>query len=77
MAEQLTEPGRETEGGAAEDAVEKRAYTSPPPLEVSATGLGRADRGEDAEREAIFELDSVSVAYSGNPAVREIGFEIA
>jgi phosphate transport system ATP-binding protein len=29
-----------------------------------------------AEREAVFQLDGVTVSYSGKPAVRDIGFEI-
>src|SRR5919106_1572055 len=30
-----------------------------------------------AEREAVFELRDVTVSYSGKPAVREIGFDVA
>ncbi len=75
----MTDPSRDKERGEpepGEDAVARRANAAPPPLEVSATGLGGADRRAASEREAIFGLDRVGVAYGGNPAVQEIGFEI-
>ena len=75
----MTDPSRDKERGAdrpADDAVSNRARTTPPPLEVSATGLGGAEGRTRSKRDSIFELDGVGVAYNGNPAVRDIGFEI-
>ncbi len=75
----MTDPSQDKERDEpqrGEDAVASRAQTTPPVLEVSATGLGRADGRARAEGEAIFRLEGVNVAYSGNLAVREIGFEI-
>ena len=75
----MTEPSRDKERDEAErarDAVSSRAGSTPPPLEVRATGQGAANGVPRAARAAIFELDDVSVAYGGNPAVEEIGFDI-
>jgi phosphate transport system ATP-binding protein len=38
---------------------------------------GHAERGPAAEREPVFELEGVGVAYSGVPAIRDIRFDVA
>ena len=41
-----------------------------------ATAVARRRRARRRPREAIFEIDGVTVSYSGNPAVRDISFDI-
>ena len=75
----MTEPSKDKEReepNSGEDAVADRAAASPPPLDVKATGLAGADGRARTAREAIFKLEKVGVAYSGNPAVREISFDV-
>jgi phosphate transport system ATP-binding protein len=45
------------------------------PVNVAPATQGYAAT-EDEPREAVFELDGVGVEYSGNPAVRDISFDI-
>src|SRR5688572_28359519 len=52
--------------------------TDAPPTRLDVGALAREEALPHAKERAtaIFKLDNVGVAYSGNPAVREIGFEI-
>ncbi len=45
-------------------------------VDLKRTALDGARREPKADREAIFGIQSVDVAYSGNPAVRDITFDI-
>ncbi len=45
-------------------------------MDLKRTALDGARREPKADREAIFGIQSVDVAYSGNPAVRDITFDI-
>ena len=45
-------------------------------VDLKRTALDGARREPKADREAIFGIESVDVAYSGNPAVRDITFDI-
>jgi phosphate transport system ATP-binding protein len=44
--------------------------------DVTSAGVGGAPAGKGSDREAIFELDDVTVSYGLKPAVREITFDI-
>ncbi len=46
------------------------------PVDVGATALAGAPPREKGPRETIFGIDGVGVAYNGNPAVRDITFDI-
>ncbi len=46
------------------------------PVDVGATALAGAPPREKGTRETIFGIDGVGVTYNGNPAVRDITFDI-
>ena len=75
VAEQMTEPNRES---AETDAARARgAPALPSGGRFGRTAVDGAAPVPKVEREAVFEIEGVNVAYNGNPAVRDITFNIA
>ena len=72
----MTEPSRDQkrEEVRPADAIEQRGEVDAPPLSLATTGASARHTRE--QREAIFELEGIRVAYSGNPAVRDISLDI-
>ncbi|MEJ7787430.1 MAG: ATP-binding cassette domain-containing protein, partial [Solirubrobacteraceae bacterium] len=78
MTERMTEPKRETRPesrDATRAAARGKAATGGPEVAVE-TRPGRADAGSRSEREAVFEIEDVTVSYGGVAAVREVSFDI-
>jgi phosphate transport system ATP-binding protein len=74
VPEHMTDEARHREQEAT-DAVERAGQDPPPALRLDRPE--HRDGGADAaQREAVFNLDGVTVSYAGVPAVRDITFDI-
>ena len=73
----MTDPGRDQERDRARDPKAARDRPDPPSgFRVGPAALEGIRPEPPQSREAIFKLDGVSVAYGGNPAVRDISFDV-
>ena len=74
----MTDPGRDQERDRARDPKAAARDRPDPPsgFRVGPAALEGIRPEPPQSREAIFKLDGVSVAYGGNPAVRDIGFDV-
>jgi len=73
----MTDPQRDPEGPPAHDALSEAAARSARHTAVEThVTPERHERASRTDARPIFEIDSVSVFYSGTPAVREIGFHV-
>ena len=68
----MTEPGKHQERQDAPPVASAQAGAAGPTVDIVAGGRN----SPSASREAIFELEKVNVSYGGNPAVRDISFDI-
>ncbi len=77
VAEQMTDPSRDRKrkGPSASGPASSGAATAPPVRMGTTVREGDQKRRAESQEE-IFNLKDVGVSYGGNPAVREIGFEI-
>jgi len=72
----MTDPGRDQERDRPRDPAARDRPDPPSGFRVGPAALEGIRPEPPQSREAIFKLDGVSVAYGGNPAVRDIGFDV-
>jgi phosphate transport system ATP-binding protein len=77
VADPVTEPRQDPGQEIRRDAPLKRPFETHPHGEAPPAVEGAPAPAPRMPRTAIFELDGVTVSYSGNPAVRDITFDIA
>jgi phosphate transport system ATP-binding protein len=73
----MTDPHRQREERAAERVAPLGGSSESAPGAGTAELEGKPRHGTKAGREAVFEIGTVNVSYSGKPAVRDITFDVA